>query len=73
MGYWYCKDGETDRSPIVLSQVTRYAGMVSGKMSDGRPCARPLVDVDELSEDGVTWCPAFTLRGLIPWEIDEMR
>lgn len=54
---------------IILSDVQRYAGMVSGKaVHDGRPWARPMGEFEALSEDGVEWKPFYELRALIPWE-----
>ena len=66
---WTFVDEEGTRAPIVLSDVQRYAGMVSGKaVHDGRPWARPLAEFEALSEDGIEWKPVFELRALIPWE-----
>lgn len=66
---WTTVDEAGNRSPIVLSDVQRYAGMVSGKaVHDGRPWARPMGEFEALSEDGVEWKPFYELRSFIPWE-----
>lgn len=66
---WTTTDEQGTRSPIVLSGVQRYAGMVSGKaVHDGRPWARPMGEFEALSVDGTEWKPFFELRSLIPWE-----
>jgi hypothetical protein len=67
---WTVLDEQGNRSSIVLSDVQRYAGMVSGKaVHDGRPWARPMGEFEALSEDGVEWKPFFELRSFVPWEI----
>lgn len=66
---WVVVDDQGVRGPVVLSDVSRYAGMVSGKaVHDGRLWARPLGEFEALSEDGIDWKPFFELRSLIPWE-----
>lgn len=65
---WQWKNEDGSLGPFVLSDVERYAGMVSGKAPDGRKCARPLGEFDALSLDGVEWKPFFELRETIPWE-----
>lgn len=66
---WVVVDDQGVRGPVVLSDVSRYAGMVSGKaVHDGRLWARPLGEFEALSEDGIDWKPFFELRTLIPWE-----
>jgi hypothetical protein len=56
-------------SPVVLRDVYRYAGMVTGNaVHDGRPWSRPLGEFEALSTDGSDWKPFFELRGMIPWE-----
>lgn len=66
---WTFLDDEGTRAPIVLYDVQRYAGMISGKaVHDGRPWARPLGEFEALSQDGEEWKPFFELRSLIPWE-----
>jgi hypothetical protein len=68
---WTYEDAEGTRNPVVLSDVCRYAGMVSGKaVHDGRPWARPLGEFDALSLDGESWKPFYELRNVIPWEPD---
>lgn len=63
---WTNEDGSL--SPFVLSDVERYAGMLSGKAPNGRICARPLGEFDALSMDGIEWKPFYELRETIPWE-----
>jgi len=66
---WTTLDETGTQSSIVLSDVQRYAGMVSGKaVHDGRPWARPMGEFEALSEDGIDWKPFFELRSFIPWE-----
>lgn len=66
---WVYEDAQGHRGPVVLSDVSRYAGMVSGKaVHDGRPWSRPLGEFEALSEDGVEWKPFYELRAVIPWE-----
>jgi hypothetical protein len=68
---WSYEDETGARSPIVLSDVYRYAGMLTGKaVHDGRPWARPLGEFEALSENGVEWKPFYQLREIIPWEPD---
>lgn len=66
----------TDESGVpgafVVSNLIRYAGMLSGTSLDGRPVSRPLVEFDALSLDGTTWQPTHKLRHLIPWEGDRV-
>ena len=75
IGYgWTYEDHEGFRVPVVITDVQRYAGMVSGKaVHDGRLWARPLVEFDALSEDGIEWRPFWELRALIPWETHVQR
>jgi hypothetical protein len=63
---WINDDGSF--TPFVLSDVSRYAGMICGKDPRGCMCSRPLVDFEALSMDGEAWLPAYELRLLIPWE-----
>lgn len=66
---WTAVDEQGIRGPVVLANIHRYAGMVSGKaVHDGRPWARPLCEFEALSEDGVKWQPFYQLRSFIPWE-----
>lgn len=65
---WQWKNEDGSLGPFVLSDVERYAGMVSGTAPDGRKCARPLGEFDALSIDGIEWKPFFELRETIPWE-----
>lgn len=66
---WKVEDDKGIQSPVVLSGVQRYAGMVSGKaVHDGRLWARPVGEFEALSIDGIEWKPFFELRTLIPWE-----
>ena len=66
---WVCVDEQGVCGPVVLSDVSRYAGMVSGKaVHDGRLWARPLGEFEALSEDGIEWKPFFELRAMVPWE-----
>lgn len=66
---WTVLDEQGVRGPVVLADVHRYAGMVSGKaVHDGRPWARPLCEFEALSEDGTEWKPFYELRSFIPWE-----
>lgn len=66
---WTVVDEQGARSPVVLADVHRYAGMVTGKAAhDGRLWSRPLGEFEALSIDGFEWKPFFELRGMIPWE-----
>jgi hypothetical protein len=66
---WTYENEDGTRSPIVLVDVHRYAGMLAGKaVRDGRPWSRPLGEFEALSVDGVEWKPVFELCSLIPWE-----
>lgn len=66
---WTYEDEEGTRAPIVLFDVSRYAGMVSGKaIHDGRTWSRPLGEFEALSEDGEDWKPFYELRDTVPWE-----
>jgi hypothetical protein len=68
-GFGWTYQDETGVHPIVLSNVQRYAGMVSGKaVHDGRLWARPLPEFEALSVNGIEWKPFYQLRALIPWE-----
>lgn len=67
--FWTTTDDRGNRTPIVLSDVYRYAGMASGKaVHDGRLWARPLVEFEALSLDGIEWKPMRQLLLQIPWE-----
>jgi hypothetical protein len=66
---WTTLNEEGMRNAIVLSDVQRYAGMLTGKaVHDGRPWARPLGEFEALSQDGIEWKPFYELRACIPWE-----
>lgn len=66
---WTTVNEDGQLCSIILSDVQRYAGMVSGKaVHDGRPWARPMGEFEALSEDGVEWKPFYELRSFIPWE-----
>lgn len=60
-------------SEFILSDTIRYAGMFSGRTPDGRVCARPLIEFDALSHDGISWKPVHELREMVPWEVPGVR
>lgn len=69
VGFGWTVTDESGTHPVVLADVHRYAGMVTGKAThDGRIWARPLGEFDALSTDGLHWKPFYELRALIPWE-----
>lgn len=65
---WVWVDERGARGPFIVSDIMRYAGMVTGRAPSGRIAARPLIEYDALSLDGQEWLPVADLRHLIPWE-----
>lgn len=65
---WTWKYDDGTIGPFILSEVERYAGMLSGWTPDGRKCARPQTEFDALSHDGKTWHPTRTLLAQVPQE-----
>lgn len=70
--YCWVVDESGVRSAFVISDIRRYAGMLSGLTHDGRSISRPLIDFEAVSYDGIEWHPLPTLRHLIPWENDDV-
>lgn len=68
---WQYDDGTMGH--FVLTAVERYAGMLSGLDPSGRRTARPQIDFDALSHDGIEWHPFADLRELVPWEGSNVR
>lgn len=70
--YCWVVDESGVRSALVISEISRYAGMLVGRTHDGREVARPIVDFESVSHDGIEWHPMPKLRHLIPWEDDDV-
>lgn len=67
---WTWQDEQGGNNPVVLADVYRYAGMVTGKaVHDGRLWSRPMGEFEALSLDGLNWKPFYLLRTMVPWEI----
>lgn len=54
--------------PLILTDVTRRQGMISGRTPDGFLATRPAIEFDLISEDGESWRPLGELLAKIPKE-----